>query len=198
MNYISKQNNPSIPKKDFSISYWRANLYAIPFAIFILLLYFLPFIFFWGFKDLRKFVYTPYFKIPVFLLIMVSGIFAHELIHAIGFKIFGKINSANIKIGIQWKSLTPYATCLKPMKVGDYRLSCLAPAIILGIIPGIIAIIFKLNWLLIYAAIFTIASVGDFIIYWLIRKVKNGQLVQDHEFRAGCYVYEEKPLIDAD
>jgi len=198
MNSISKGDAPSIPKKDFSISYWKANLYAIPFALIILFIFLVPYILFWGFNDFRRVFFSPYFKIPVFLLIMILGVFAHEFIHAVGFKIFGKIDSANIKIGIQLKSLTPFATCLKPMNARDYRLSCISPAVILGIIPGIAAIIFRLNWLLIYATIFTIASVGDFIIFWLIRKVKNEQMVQDHEFRAGCCVFEEKPLIDAD
>jgi len=198
MNSDNKHNKSFIIKKDYSISYWKANLYAIPFSIIILFLFAFPNILIWGFNDLRKVFYTPYFKIPVFLLIMVLGVFAHELIHALGFKVFGKIDSANIKLGFQWKSITPYATCRKPMKAKDYRLSCLAPVVILGMVPGIIATLFRLNWLLIYATIFSIASIGDIIIFWMIRKVKSGQLVQDHEFRAGCCVYEEKPLIDTD
>ena len=45
--------------------------------------------------------------------------------------------------------------------------------------------------IMIFGLLFTLASGGDLLILWLIRKVKPGEFVQDHPTRAGCYVIED-------
>ncbi|MFC1898261.1 DUF3267 domain-containing protein [Candidatus Cloacimonadota bacterium] len=124
----------------------------------------------------------------IFLPAFIVLAFLHEAIHWLSFRIFGKVKPKYCRLGFQWKTITPYAHCSVPMKANVYRISLILPALLVGIIPSIIAIIFGFPWLLIYGIIFTITGGGDFIILWLIRNVKKDQLLQDHPSRCGCEV----------
>lgn len=137
---------------------------------------------------------SPFLKLQVFLPVFLILAFLHEAIHWFAFRIFGKVDSKHCRLGFQWKTITPYAHCSIPMKADVYRISLILPGLLLGIIPSIISIIFSFSWLLIYGIIFTIVSGGDFIILWLIRKIKNDQFVQDHPTRCGCTVVEKSNL----
>ena len=61
----------------------------------------------------------------------------------------------NMKFGVIWKMLTPYCHCKEPLKVGQYILGGVMPAVILGIIPCIIAIIIGHFGLLLFGIFFT-------------------------------------------
>jgi hypothetical protein len=91
---------------------------------------------------------------------------------------------------MKWKILTPYAHCKIPLKASVYRIALLLPAILLGIIPAIIAIIFGISWLLLYGILFTVLAGGDLLIFWIIRKVKSDELVEDHPERCGCFIVD--------
>jgi hypothetical protein len=41
-----------------------------------------------------------------------------------------------------------------------------------------------------FGLVHTAAAGGDWLILWLIRKLKAGRLVEDHPTNAGCYVLE--------
>ncbi len=160
-------------KTNFTISSLQANLYAIPLAIFIVAALYIPFILVWGISPLMKALYSPYLSLQVFLPVFILLALLHEIIHWLAFRLAGKIGPSHLKIGFQWKTLTPYAHCDAAMKASAYRISLILPALLLGIIPSIVALIFGVSWLLIYGIIFTIVGGGDFIILWLIRKVKK-------------------------
>ncbi|MDO9576523.1 MAG: DUF3267 domain-containing protein [Candidatus Cloacimonadales bacterium] len=131
---------------------------------------------------------SPFMKLQVFLPVFIVLAYLHEAIHWLAFSIFGKVDSKHCRLGFQWKTLTPYAHCSVPLKASVYRISLILPALLLGIIPSIVAIIFGFSWLLVYGIVFTITGGGDFIILWLIRKVEKNQLLQDHHTRCGCEV----------
>ncbi len=59
-------------------------------------------------------------------------------------------------------------------------------AILLGIIPALVALITGKGWLLIYGTLFTVLAGGDLLVFWLIRKVRSSELVKDHPERCGC------------
>jgi hypothetical protein len=87
--------------------------------------------------------------------------------------------------------LTPYCHCKEPLKVKYYILGAITPAIILGFIPSILAILIGNIGLLIFGILFTMAAIN------LIRKENMNELVQDHPSEAGCYSYrktEEKAI----
>jgi hypothetical protein len=174
--------------KDLSISTISANLFAIPIVVFLIICLACPFILIWDWHTFTLGFLSTYLALPYFIIVFIFGAFMHEVLHAIGFLIFGKLKYSQVQIGVKWKFLTPYAHCKVPLKASVYRIALLLPAILLGVIPSIIAYIFGIGWLLIYGILFTILAGGDILVFWIIRKVNNNELVKDHPEQCGCFI----------
>ncbi|MEA2097413.1 MAG: DUF3267 domain-containing protein [Candidatus Cloacimonadota bacterium] len=174
--------------KDLSISALSANLYAIPIVLISIISLVCPFVLIWNWQTFTQGFLSIYLVLPYFIIAFVVGAFLHEVLHAIGFLIFGKLKIKQVQIGIKWKYLTPFAHCRIPLKASVYRIALLLPAVILGIVPSLVAIIIGKSWLLIYGTLFTVLAGGDFLILWIIRNVKGNELVKDHPERCGCYI----------
>lgn len=127
-----------------------------------------------------------------FAFFLLAGIFIHELIHLLSWKIFTRFPWSTFKIGFQWKVLTPYAHCNQPMDIFPYRIGSAAPGLLLGIVPWLISLFNGNVLLFFYGLAFTTAAGGDFLILWMLRTVKPHTLVEDHPSNAGCYIYENQ------
>lgn len=127
-----------------------------------------------------------------FLIAMILGIIVHELVHGLVWSLYAKQGFRSIRFGVLWKYLTPYCHCKEPLRVKHYIRGAIAPAIVLGVIPGILSIVLGNMMLLVFGIFFTVAAMGDFLIINLIRKEHPDALVQDHPSEAGCYVYREE------
>lgn len=177
-------------KKDLSISMLSANLLSLAFAIPLAIVLAWIFILRWGYPQLLGGINAFFGNLIVFLVIFIIGIVIHELIHGISWALFAKIPFSAIKFGFQVQTLTPYAHCARPVPVNAYRAGTFMPALILGILPAIVAIIDGSGWLFSLGLIFTISAGGDMVILWILRIVAPEKLVEDHPSRAGCYVLE--------
>ena len=174
-----------------------ANIFAFIILIPILLIFGLPYYLIWSsnmdFKNLtasivpQDIVYGGLFIIGILIL----GIIVHELIHGITWARFAENGFKSIKFGVLWKMLTPYCHCKEPLTVRQYTIGAIAPAIILGFLPAIIAILTGNLGLLIFGIFFTMAAGGDFLVINMIRKENKDDLVQDHPSEAGCYIYRK-------
>jgi len=89
-------------KRDLSISMVRANVIVIVLSIPLIALQIALFISLYGAQG------TEVSIIPLFVII-VLGIFVHELIHGVTWIIIGGKDFSAVKFGFQWKTLTPYA-----------------------------------------------------------------------------------------
>jgi len=175
---------------DLSIPLWKANIYSFPIFILSLIVTVFPYSFLWGTEK----VYSQFSSTSNFLLLILIffvGIILHEIIHAISWVTFAKIPFSKIKFGFNLKSLSPYAHCGEAVTAKVYRIALLTPAIILGLIPILISFVSGSVWFFVTGLLFTVTACGDFLIFWLIRKVRNDQLVADHPERAGCKVVEK-------
>lgn len=65
----------------------------------------------------------------------------------------------------------------------------MAPALTLGLLPTVIALITGGFGLLIFGLFFINAASGDFVIIDQIRKENLDDLVEDHPSKAGYYIY---------
>jgi len=172
-------------------------MFSILILIPITLIFGIPYYIIWNSKiDVNKFMDGFIFQdisITGFYIfvIMILGIVLHELIHGIAFATFAKSGFKSIKFGVLWEMLTPYCHCKEPLKVKNYIIGAIAPAIFLGILPSIFAIIIGNLGLLIFGIFFTMAAAGDFLIINLIRKEDKDSMVQDHPSEAGCYIYRK-------
>jgi hypothetical protein len=176
-------------KRDLSVSPAAANVYSLATGLPPMLLLMSLFLARWGLVPLFEALME--FGRPLSILpALVVGTIVHELIHGLAWAYFAGKPWSAIHIGFQWKTFTPYAHCREPMDIRAYRLGGVMPGLVLGIIPAVIGILTGNGWLHWFGLLFTLAAGGDFLVLWLLRGVRPGQLVEDHPTRAGCYVLE--------
>lgn len=173
-------------KHDLSISMLRANIVAVIIGVPVAIFQLVSFGILHGAKKMQV-----TWNILLFLALVVAGIVIHELIHGLTWKVFTKKSFSSIKFGFQWKTLTPYAHLIEPVKVNAYRIGGFMPGLILGIIPYTLSLVLGDGNLLWFGVVHTIAAGGDWLLLWLLRKEKGGTLVEDHPSRAGCYIIED-------
>lgn len=172
-------------KRDLSISMARANILVMFISIPVILLQFGVFIVLHGAKKLE-----PTWNSIVLLAVILLGVVLHEWIHGISWAILGHKPFSAIKFGFQWKTFTPYAHLKEPVEVNAYRIGAFMPGFVLGILTYILSLLLGDGNLFWFSLFHTSASGGDWLVLWLIRKVKAGTRVEDHPTNAGCYVLE--------
>ena len=126
------------------------------------------------------------------LLALVAGILLHEILHALAWKVAGGLPWSDVRLGFQWKTLTPYAHARVPMPARVYRIGAATPGVVLGLGPALASLATGDGFLLLFGLLFTIAAGGDALILWLLRGVPPARLVQDHPTRAGCLVLRDE------
>ncbi len=165
----------------------KANQFAIILMLPITALYGLPYGFLWGVERLLESIdWFLVWMIPVFIV----GAVVHELIHGITWAVFAKNGWKSIKFGIKWKLLTPYCHCKEPLKKPEYFLGAIMPLVLMGILPGIYAIITGNAFVLLFAIFFSWAAGGDILGVWMLRKVKRNARVADDPNELGFRVVE--------
>ena len=183
------ENEEKYKKEKMTINMYWANIFGILLFIPTILIFGLPFYFMWKSEfQLENFLPSAWSSLIGFLA-LILGIIAHELIHGIMWAKFAKNGFKSIKFGIMWKMITPYCHCKEPLKVSHYLIGSIMPAIILGFIPAILAIIIGNLGLLIFGIIFIVAACGDFLVIYSLRKESKETLVEDHPSEVGFYVY---------
>jgi len=90
-------------KKDVSVSMVEGNLSALVAGLPLTALFFIFYLFIWGwdrlFVGLDLFISNPI----LFLIVVFAGIIIHELIHGLTWKFFGNKSSSAIKYGVTGK-----------------------------------------------------------------------------------------------
>ena len=179
-------------KEKKTIDLGRANVEALLYLVFFMVIFAVPYYFIWDFKfpKLKGQNIALIALAPLFVLLL--GIVIHELIHGIFFSLYASQGIKSIKFGILWKTLTPYCHCKEPLKIKHYIIALLAPLLFVGIIPSIISLIIGNGFLLVLGIFFSAAAAGDLMIYFLIRKENPEDYVQDHPSEAGYFIFRKK------
>lgn len=191
-------------KEMLTIDLVKANLYGMFAILPIMGIYGIPFFILW--RDALSEISLENFinefnsgMLGNFLSILAAitfGIILHELIHGITWAKFADKGFKSIRFGVLWKMMTPYCHCKEPLKVWQYILGGIMPAIILGLFPFLYSL-FSGNVLwLIFSIFFTMAAVGDFFIINLLIKENKDDLVLDHPTEAGCYIFRKNEQVD--
>lgn len=127
----------------------------------------------------------------IMVLAFVGGVVVHELLHAVGFILAGRVAVTAVKFGFSWQGLAPYAHCQEPMKASAYRLSVLLPGLLLGVVPGFLSL-FLQSWpLVLWGILMTVTAGGDLAVLLAIRQVPGSAWVRDHPSKVGCQVLME-------
>ncbi len=181
---------PETTHRDLSISMKQANLIGIGLFIPAAALLALPYVALWGGAAFVEAMVDVVDNLLPALGVIVVGIVAHELIHGLSWRVFGKKPRSAIKYGFQLKTLTPYAHCTEAMDARAYRLGAAMPGLILGVLPWLAGLALASGPLMAFGLLFTLAALGDAMILWLLRHVEPTAQVIDHPSRAGCYVID--------
>jgi hypothetical protein len=187
----SKLIEEGYEKHDLTTTAEKANIYAIvtalPFLVILCILYFV--------------FHTSPIKEPdnleFALLVLINCIvipLIHELIHGIAWACFAKDHFKNIGFGFIRKTLTPYCTCMTPLKKTHYIIGCFMPCLLLGIIPAILSI-FVGGLSLFISGCFQVACAGgDLLVLFMIftnKSKKKKQLFYDHPTEVGVVLFDK-------
>ena len=185
-------------KEELTIDMAKAQLLSLIYFIPAAILLGLPYYFLWA-VDYN--LQTIIDMVPARLSVAVSmfticgvlivGVVLHELIHGLTWAMFAKGGFKSIRFGVVWKFLTPYCHCKEPLLVKHYMIGALMPALLLGLLPSIIALFTGNLFYFVFGLFFTLAAGGDFMIINLLRRVDYNALVQDHPSKIGCYIYKK-------
>jgi hypothetical protein len=202
MDHIQLEEFADYEKEMKTIDLVKANLYAILGFFPIIVFYFVPFYLIW--KDKFSISYLKNVgksasenmnglsSSLIILIALIVGLVLHELIHGLTWSFFTKNGFKSMKFGILLKMLTPYCHCKEPLKVKQYIIGAIMPAFVLGFLPAVYSIITGNIPVMIFATVFTVAAIGDFMIINLLLNEDGNSMVLDHPSEAGCYIYRKK------
>lgn len=174
-----------LPEIEVVLPAGRANLYS--FVVFgaAFIVFGIPFILLWGLSPLVNGVVEFLTNWVTLIFVLIAGMFLHEFLHAVVFALFCKRGFASVSFGIKWKHLSPYVHCNEALALGPYKLGTFMPGLVLGIIPGVVAIIVGNAWLLTFSLFFTAGAAGDFFSLVKLMKADPRYVVIDHPKEVG-------------
>jgi hypothetical protein len=149
-----------------------------------------PFTMIYGWLELWGLV-KMFFSFPEFILTVIIGTVAHEVLHLLVWGIAGRVPLNKLKIGFNPKTVTPFASCKIPISRNAYLLGTIMPGIILGIIPYLLGIIVMKSFF-IYGVYFMVVAAGDFTMVSLINQVPQSYLIEDHPEKVGFWAIKKE------
>jgi hypothetical protein len=177
------------PGRDASMSVGRANLIALAWLPAAALLALGPFALRWGGRPLAEAVPAPS-SLPLVLAVLLASVVLHELMHVAGFRLLAGAPARAVRLGLNRRTLTPFACCADPVSARGYRATALLPAVALGVLPALLAAASGSGLLALWSWAMLAVAGGDVAAVWAIRRVPAQALVQDHPARVGCRVLD--------
>ena len=189
--------------KEYTISGRQANLYGLLFVLPVLLLAGIPYILIWCetgsgwqhsvFSIIHRNNTVILQAVDAkwwLLLLLLSGIMVHELIHGICMAVSARNGWKSVSFGFNWKAFAPYAHCKEPLTPCAYRFCLVMPGFLLGDVPLLISWITGNILFLFFGILFCWAASGDAIVLWLSRNITDG-MMQDHPDKVG-FIHVER------
>jgi hypothetical protein len=189
---------------EITLSVRKTYLYSLYLLIPLIVLFCIPYAAIWGIDligywklkinllkgnfVLLNFAYIIFRYLFWTIIVLIAGIFMHELLHGLVWVFFARKVFRSLSFGIMKPDFAPYIHCRDPLPVNAYRTGIVMPGIILGILPMLAGIITGDFKIFIFGFFFTWAASGDFIILWMIRHLQSGEIVQDHPELVGCII----------
>jgi len=147
---------------------------------------FVPYQLRWGLAPPRLPVGQPVAALLAFFGLLLAGLLLHEAAHLAAYYVIGRVPRGAARLGGGHVGLAPRIHCATLLPARTYRAILLAPALLLGVVPGIIGIAVG-SWLpVVWAVWLLVASGGDLVTLWAMRGLPAATLVRAHPTRAGC------------
>lgn len=183
------------PPEGFRAVDYTVELEALPrwvlwLGLLLMIVPLVPFVFLYGLDAFRVDIDFLWVFLGFILLIV-----AHELVHAIGWKLTSGLPWRRFRFGVMWRVLAPYCHAKDPMALTPYRIGAVLPLFVTGVLPWLVGLIQADATLTIVGALLISGAIGDIYVLWVLRGLPTNALVQDHPSRAGCIAY--LPISDA-
>jgi hypothetical protein len=122
-----------------------------------------------------------------FWAVLVASIFVHEGLHGLGY-LLGGARLSEVRFGIAWSKLMPYANCRTPLSARAYRVAGALPGVVLGLLPALVGV--ALGWWTwtLFGTLMVGSAGGDAAALWAIRRLPANARVIDHPTEVGCRV----------
>lgn len=189
---MSGERSCASARRDLSIDPGRATLHGTLVSIVLLLAVWLPHRVLHGenaFRELYRAIGGWWFA-PALL----AGIVVHEALHALAWRIAGRLPARSVAFGVHWRVLMPFAHPRRAMPVRAYALGAAVPGVVLGLAPAAVGLATAGGAWSGWGAVFTAAAAGDLLVLRSLRGLPGGALVRDHPTRVGCEVVAEPPV----
>ena len=131
----------------------------------------------------------------LFVVAFVVLVVVHELIHGACWSLFTPRRFRDIQFGFMRSSLTPYCTCLAPLKKGQYLFGTAMPLVLLGLLPMAAGIAAGDPTVLFLGAVMADGAAGDVLVIRRIlgyRSEAGETVYMDHPTEAGCVVFQRE------
>ena len=141
-------------------------------------------------------MYGKFAFLWLILAIVVIVVFfpIHELIHGIWYSLVSKNGWKDVAFGFAKETLTPYCTCLSPMKKPLFIIGALLPMTILGVGSCVAAILTANPFILLVGITHILGGSGDILIVIMILREKlkgRNVMIFDHPYDIGFIVFEK-------
>ena len=176
-------------RRDLTISIGKANVFAILLLIPLLVIGFGLY-----YAVHQRLDYSGS-NLILFFVVFIVLIAVHELIHGVCWSIFTPHHFRDIEFGIIKSSLTPYCTCLEPLKRGQHIFGTVMPLVILGILPMAAGIALGRTDVLFMGIIMADSAAGDIMVirrFLGYRSDAAETVFMDHPTQAGGVVFEKQ------
>jgi hypothetical protein len=128
------------------------------------------------------------FESGAFFLAIGLAVIAHEALHAVGFRYFGGAPWKAIRMGVQWRTVTPFARALVPVTARAYRWTAALPGLALGALPMVAGVLLDVPFASGFGVLMLAGAGGDAAIIWAMRRAPDDALVLDCPHALGCLV----------
>jgi hypothetical protein len=128
------------------------------------------------------------------LVLLAGGLLLHEVVHLAGYRLFGRVPRGAARLSFGRAALAPQVRCDRPIRAGAYRRVLFLPALLLGIVPGLLATLIGSWPLLIWATWMLVAASGDFVALWAMRGVPADDSVRAHPTGVGCLIFDREEV----
>jgi hypothetical protein len=133
------------------------------------------------------------FDSGAFFLAIGLAVIAHEALHAVGFRYFGGAPWKAIRVGVQWRTVTPFARALVPVSARAYRWTAALPGLALGALPMVAGVLLDVPFASGFGVLMLAGAGGDAAIVWAMRHTPDDALVLDCPHALGCLVVPGRP-----
>lgn len=153
---------------------------------------FVPYQLRWGPALPRLPVVRPLTVVVGFVGLLLAGLLLREAVHLAGYYLIGRVPLGAARPGGGHVGLTPRVHCAALLPARTYRAILLAPALLLGVAPGVAGIV--AGWWLpvVWAVWLIVASSSDLVTLWAMRGLSPNTPVRAHPTRAGCEFFARR------